>query len=164
MSVYYSNNMPMEKIALKVGESCFWYQCVRVLYLHAVSRVKKNMLVILVFFRGSPLWSPRLSGILKMPSGTPACPQAGAEAGARRFAPHSGLCSCPRARRGALGHFQDPLQAPGIRAVIPSQKQNMFFSSKRTIETKKSEKWKYITDGKFQHQIRLLVLLIYIFM
>ena len=66
----------LEKIALKVGESCFWYQCVRVLYLHAVSRVKKNMLVILVFFRGSPLWSPRLSGILKMPSGTPACPRA----------------------------------------------------------------------------------------
>ena len=128
MSVYYSNNMPMRskfyvtvllivyfilckyywKIAFKVGKSCFWYQCVRVLYLHAVSRVKKNMLVILVFFRGSPLWSPRLSVILKMPSGTPPCPRGGAEARARR-------------------------QAPGIRVVIPSKKPGSLILIKSTF-------------------------------
>ena len=34
----------------------------------------------------------------------------------------SGLRSGPRARRAALGDFQNPLRAPGIWAKIPSQK------------------------------------------
>ena len=57
---------------------------------------------------------PMTFGYLKMPSGTPRC-RLSASAGVKRFALHSGLPSDPQARRGALGHFQDHLQAPGIR-------------------------------------------------
>ena len=62
------------------------------------------------------------SGILKIPSGSTPCPRASAPASVRRFAPHSGLRYGPRARRAALGDFQNPLRAPGIWVKIPSQK------------------------------------------
>ena len=62
------------------------------------------------------------SGILKIPSGSTPCPRASAPASVRRFAPHSGLRYGPRARRAALGDFQNPLQAQGIWVKIPSQK------------------------------------------
>ena len=78
------------------------------------------MYKILSFDRGFPQIPIARSGLLKYPRAAPStpCSRASAPASVRRVAPHSG----PRARRAALGDFQNPLRAQGIWVKIPSQK------------------------------------------
>ena len=66
-------------------------------------REEKNIYEILVFDREFPRDPHRLFGDFEN-------------------APLSGLHSAPRARRAALGDFQNPLRAQGIWMKIPSQK------------------------------------------
>ena len=85
-------------------------------------REEKNIYEILVFDREFSPDPHRLFGDFENPLGQHAVPSGRAKAGERRFAPLSGLHFASRARRAALGDFQNPLQAPGIWVKIPSQK------------------------------------------
>ena len=93
----------------------------------AVQDIKKyaqNLGFIFVDFGPDPL---ARSGTLKIPSGTPPGPRASALVSARRFAPHSGLRFGPRARRGALGVFENPLRASGDLEQNPLKKTRIFY-------------------------------------
>ena len=71
--------------------------------------------------------SPQPVGDFKNPSGTPPGPQASAPGSVRRFAPHFGLRSSPRARRIALGIFKIPSGHRGSRRRFPPKNPNLLF-------------------------------------